>query len=132
MRKEKRERLERAGWRVGDTADFLGLAPAEAAYLELRVQLGRRVGSGSHLHHVDHRELELFRRIFIDAGACRPRVDERQPGNRRRQGAPALKDLGRDLLSHAHGDLDDGSPLYEHRLRRDRHRRPVCTLGLSG
>jgi predicted XRE-type DNA-binding protein len=40
MRKGKRERLERAGWAVGDAADFLKLTPAEATYLELRVQLG--------------------------------------------------------------------------------------------
>ncbi|MCM2255461.1 MAG: helix-turn-helix domain-containing protein [Vicinamibacteria bacterium] len=49
MRKGNRERLERAGWAVGDAADFLKLTPAEATYLELRFRLGdslreRRLG----------------------------------------------------------------------------------------
>jgi predicted XRE-type DNA-binding protein len=40
MQKGKRQRLERAGWAVGDTAEFLKLTPAEATYLELRFHLG--------------------------------------------------------------------------------------------
>ena len=39
MRKAKRERLEQRGWRVGTVEDFLGLSPAEAAYVELRLRL---------------------------------------------------------------------------------------------
>jgi predicted XRE-type DNA-binding protein len=39
MRKVKRERLEKRGWRLGTVEDFLGLSPAEAAYVELRVRL---------------------------------------------------------------------------------------------
>lgn len=40
MKADKRRRLERAGWRVGDAADFLGLTPAERAYVELKLALG--------------------------------------------------------------------------------------------
>jgi predicted XRE-type DNA-binding protein len=39
MRKAKRERLEKRGWRLGTVGDFLGLSPAEAAYVELRLRL---------------------------------------------------------------------------------------------
>jgi predicted XRE-type DNA-binding protein len=39
MRKAKRERLAKRGWRLGTVGDFLGLSPAEAAYVELRLRL---------------------------------------------------------------------------------------------
>ena len=39
MNSEKRKRLEAAGWAVGDASDFLGLTPAEAELVELKVQL---------------------------------------------------------------------------------------------
>ena len=38
-RRVKRERLEKVGWRVGTVQEFLGLSPAEAAYVELRLRL---------------------------------------------------------------------------------------------
>ena len=39
MRKDKRERLEHAGWKVGDAKDFLGLTDADMAVIDLRVSL---------------------------------------------------------------------------------------------
>ncbi|MEX2156016.1 MAG: helix-turn-helix transcriptional regulator [Gemmatimonadales bacterium] len=39
MRKDKRKRLERAGWKVGDAKDFLGLSDADMAIIDLRVAL---------------------------------------------------------------------------------------------
>lgn len=39
MDSEKRKRLENAGWTFGDTSDFLGLTPAEAEMVELKVRL---------------------------------------------------------------------------------------------
>ena len=39
MDKEKRRRLESAGWRVGDVAEFLELSPAEAEFVELKLAL---------------------------------------------------------------------------------------------
>jgi DNA-binding XRE family transcriptional regulator len=41
MRKVKRARLERAGWRVGSVRDFLGLSDVEAALVELKLSLSR-------------------------------------------------------------------------------------------
>jgi DNA-binding XRE family transcriptional regulator len=39
MKKSKQERLERAGWNVGDAAEFLELTKEEAAFVELKVSL---------------------------------------------------------------------------------------------
>jgi DNA-binding XRE family transcriptional regulator len=43
MRAEKRQKLETAGWRVGDAKDFLDLAPEEVAFVEIKLALARRV-----------------------------------------------------------------------------------------
>ncbi len=39
MLKEKRERLESKGWKIGSADDFLGLTPEESAYLDLKLSL---------------------------------------------------------------------------------------------
>ena len=39
MRKEKKARLESAGWRVGEAAEFLELTPEEAAFVEVKLAL---------------------------------------------------------------------------------------------
>jgi len=41
MRKEKKARLERAGWKVGTVRDFLGLSASEEALVELKLTLSR-------------------------------------------------------------------------------------------
>ena len=41
MRKDKKVRLERAGWRVGTARELLGLSRAEEALVELRLILSR-------------------------------------------------------------------------------------------
>ena len=41
MRKEKRQRLEAKGWRVGTVEEFLELTPEEAEYVEMKVSLSR-------------------------------------------------------------------------------------------
>jgi hypothetical protein len=41
MRRDIQTRLESAGWRVGSAADFVGLSAAEAAFVELRLDLAR-------------------------------------------------------------------------------------------
>ena len=37
----KRKRLEKAGWKVGTTQEFLSLSQEEAAYLELKLNLAK-------------------------------------------------------------------------------------------
>ncbi len=39
MRKDKRRRLERAGWTVGDAGDFLGLSADERRFVEVKLTL---------------------------------------------------------------------------------------------
>ena len=41
MDSAKRARLEKAGWKVGTTKDFLGLSPEEAAYVEFKFNLAK-------------------------------------------------------------------------------------------
>ncbi len=43
MRKEKRERLEAKGWKVGTVEDFLELSPEEAAYIEMKLRLSENL-----------------------------------------------------------------------------------------
>jgi ribosome-binding protein aMBF1 (putative translation factor) len=38
---KRKKKLEAAGWKVGDTADFLELSPEEAEFVELKVALAR-------------------------------------------------------------------------------------------
>lgn len=45
MSKQHREALEAQGWKFGSAADFLGLSPAESAYVEAHVRLSRALGS---------------------------------------------------------------------------------------
>ena len=39
MNKSKRKRLERNGWKVGNTEEFLGLSPEESRFIELKLAL---------------------------------------------------------------------------------------------
>lgn len=39
--KTRRDELERAGWRIGETKDFLDLSDAEMAIIDMRVSLAR-------------------------------------------------------------------------------------------
>ena len=41
MKKDKRARLEKAGWKVGTVRDLLGLSKAEEALVELKLILSR-------------------------------------------------------------------------------------------
>lgn len=43
MKAIKRKRLEKAGWRVGTAEEFLGLAPEEAALVEMKLNLAQRL-----------------------------------------------------------------------------------------
>jgi DNA-binding XRE family transcriptional regulator len=43
MKAEKRQKLESAGWRVGDARDFLVLTPEESEFVEIKLALARRL-----------------------------------------------------------------------------------------
>lgn len=40
MDREKRQQLERRGWKIGSVQEFLRLTPEESAYIELKLALG--------------------------------------------------------------------------------------------
>ena len=40
MRKDKKARLEKQGWKVGTATEFLDLSSEESAYIELKMRLG--------------------------------------------------------------------------------------------
>ncbi|MBT3317520.1 helix-turn-helix domain-containing protein [bacterium] len=39
----KKNKLKKAGWKVGNTKDFLGLTDAESEYIDIKVSFGRSV-----------------------------------------------------------------------------------------
>ena len=41
MDKRKKNKLEKAGWRVGSASDFLELSPEEEMYVELKASLSQ-------------------------------------------------------------------------------------------
>jgi ribosome-binding protein aMBF1 (putative translation factor) len=43
MKASKRRRLQRAGWTVGSAAEFLGLAPEEQRFIEMKLALADAV-----------------------------------------------------------------------------------------
>ncbi len=45
MDRQKKDRLIRAGWKIGSAEEFLGLTPDEASIVELRVRLSNALRS---------------------------------------------------------------------------------------
>jgi len=43
MEKTKKNRLEKRGWKIGSTAEFLGLTPEENRYIDLKLALGEHL-----------------------------------------------------------------------------------------
>jgi DNA-binding XRE family transcriptional regulator len=43
MRRSKRQKLEKMGWRLGTAQEFLGLSDEEALYVELRLRLAENL-----------------------------------------------------------------------------------------
>jgi len=75
MDAEKRKRLEAKGWKVGSADEFLGLAPEEAAYIEIRLALAARLRSRRQEQHLT--QVEMARRI----GSSQSRVAKMEVGD---------------------------------------------------
>lgn len=45
MKQAKKMALEKSGWKVGDTSEFLGLSDEETAYIEMRLLLVQKLRS---------------------------------------------------------------------------------------
>ncbi len=57
MRKAKRERLKKAGWRIGTAKEFLGLTDEEAALIEMKIALARDLRERRLSHDMTQEEL---------------------------------------------------------------------------
>ncbi len=42
MKKDKIEKLEKAGWKVGSVSDFLNLKPEEEAIIDIKISLAKK------------------------------------------------------------------------------------------
>lgn len=61
MDARKRKRLEAAGWKVGDTADFLGLSAEEVAVVETRLAVSAALRQRR--HRVGITQVELAKKL---------------------------------------------------------------------
>ena len=57
MKADKQRKLEKAGWRVGSAADFLGLTPAEEAYVEMKLALAQELAEVRHSRRLTQERL---------------------------------------------------------------------------
>ncbi len=57
MHASKRKKLEKSGWKVGDTDEFLGLTPEESAYIEMKLALSRSLKEGRRKKNLSQVEL---------------------------------------------------------------------------
>jgi DNA-binding XRE family transcriptional regulator len=75
MDARKKKRLEAAGWRVGSTQEFLGLSPAEAAYIELKIALSDKLKERRQRRQVTQQELARL------LGSSQSRVAKMEAGD---------------------------------------------------
>ncbi len=57
MNKAKRERLTKAGWKVGSVAEFLNLTPEEELYVELKASLSQYLKRQRLASHLSQQQL---------------------------------------------------------------------------
>lgn len=75
MKKGKKEKLERAGWVVGGTQDFLDLNDAEMALIDVRVSLAQA------LRH-RRQQLKISQAVFAKrVGSSQSRVAKMEAGD---------------------------------------------------
>ena len=57
MKKTKKERLKKAGWKVGTAKEFLGLSDEEAALIEMKLALARSLTQRRLAHDLTQNQL---------------------------------------------------------------------------
>lgn len=57
MKKVRRARLERKGWKIGSTEEFLGLSAEESAYVETKLALSEKLKEQRQRKHITQAEL---------------------------------------------------------------------------
>ena len=76
MKKEKKQRLEAAGWSIGAASVFLGLSDDECALVELKLALATALKSRRRERGMT--QVELAKRL----GSSQPRVANMERGDR--------------------------------------------------
>lgn len=98
MKDDKKKRLSRVGWKVGDTQDFLELSDAEMALIDVRVSLAREVRRRRRLKKIS--QASLARRV----GSSQSRVAKMEAGDP----SVSIDLLVRTLLSTGSSPRDIG------------------------
>src|SRR6187549_3971011 len=75
MEHAKRKRLEKAGWRVGSAAEFLGLSGVEEALVDMKLTLGMRLRKTREQHKLT--QIDLAKRM----GSSQSRVAKMEAGD---------------------------------------------------
>lgn len=75
MDREKRARLQEAGWQVGSAEEFLGLSADEEAYIELKLALARRLRASREEQNLT--QAQVARKI----GSSQSRVAKMEAGD---------------------------------------------------
>jgi DNA-binding XRE family transcriptional regulator len=57
MKQAKQNKLEAKGWKVGSATDFLGLTPAEEAFIEMKISLSKNLKKLRERKHLSQVEL---------------------------------------------------------------------------
>ena len=57
METKKKTKLEKAGWKVGSTSDFLALSPEDEMYVELKISLSQYLKKQRTINHLTQGEL---------------------------------------------------------------------------
>ena len=76
MRADKRRKLERAGWTVGDAGDFLGLSADERRFVEVKLALAD--GLRRRREHLGLTQIEVAERF----GSSQSRVAKMEAADR--------------------------------------------------
>jgi len=89
MEREKKERLQSRGWKVGTVSDFLDLAPEEALLIDIKARLAVALGERRQQRNLT--QTALAKRL----GSSQSRVAKMEAGDR----SVSLELLFRSLLS---------------------------------
>ena len=89
MKSSKRQKLEAAGWKVGSTADFLGLSKEEESLIDMKVALANKLKSRRQERKLT--QLEIAKRI----GSSQSRIAKMEIADK----SVSLDLLVRSLLS---------------------------------
>lgn len=98
MNKEKRARLEAAGWRIGSVQEFLGLSDEETAYIEIRLVLSNQLKKRRATKRISQSKLATL------LSSSQSRVAKMEAGDP----SVSLDLLIRSLLATGHSPADIG------------------------